>query len=152
MTYRACFSNDLPPLFLFHLLEYSNAEFDLDVGELNGRWRAAERAEGWSEIVVGSPGEASGVVTAAPSTGLWRLDDDGLAAFQRPDLYGLAVDSERESFFLRITAPGDRRYQGVGLGILLTRGRLLTDDGVLNDRARAWIAGLEAHYRTQPAD
>lgn len=151
VTYRACMSSGLPPLFLFHLLEYSGADFDLDVEGFNRRLREAEGVEGWSEIVVGSPGETSGVVTAAPPTGLYGLGDDGRVLFERSDLYGLAVDSERAAFFLRITGPGDRRYQGVGLGILLTRGRLLRDDGCLNDRARAWIAGLEAHYRTSPA-
>jgi D-alanine-D-alanine ligase-like ATP-grasp enzyme len=151
VTYRACASNGLPPLFLFHLLEYSGADFDLDVDSLNDRWRTGELAEGWSEIVVGSPGDASGVVSVAPGTGLWKLDEAGAAVFAGPDLFGLDVGSQDEGYFLRITAPGDRLYRGVGLGILLTRGRLLGDDGVLNERARAWLAGLESRYRVTAA-
>jgi hypothetical protein len=36
--------------------------------------------------------------------------------------------------------------EGADLGILVTRGRLMTDDFELNGRARAWIAGLESRF------
>jgi hypothetical protein len=59
------------------------------------------------------------------------------------------VDTENDGFFLRISNAGDWSYEGADLGILITRGRLMTDEFALNERARAWLAGLRAHYRTE---
>ncbi len=38
MTNHAAFAHADAPLFLFHLLEFSGVDFDLDVEELNARW------------------------------------------------------------------------------------------------------------------
>ena len=32
------------PLFLFHLLEYLDVDYEIDVAEINARWAAAGRA------------------------------------------------------------------------------------------------------------
>ncbi|MDX1522404.1 MAG: biotin carboxylase, partial [Anaerolineae bacterium] len=47
---------------------------------------------------------------------------------------------------LRISSAGDYQYDGADLGILVTRGRLMTDDFQLTDRAKAWIAGIRAKF------
>ena len=39
-----------------------------------------------------------------------------------------------------------RRARGQSIGRLLTRGRLMTDDYQLTERAKAWIRGLRAHF------
>jgi hypothetical protein len=46
--------------------------------------------------------------------------------------------------------PADYRYEGADLGILITRGRSMTDDFKLNDRAHAWIKGLKSYYYGKP--
>jgi hypothetical protein len=61
-----------------------------------------------------------------------------------------AIDSEREAFFLRITGPGDYRYEGADLGILITRGRSMDDNFKLNLRARDWIRGIKHYYAGKP--
>lgn len=40
------------------------------------------------------------------------------------------VTSEDECFFLRVYAPGDYRFKGADLGILVTKGRMQTADGL----------------------
>jgi hypothetical protein len=140
------------PLFLFHLLEYSGADFDLDVPALNARWADPGSIESWSEIVVACTSDQLGVVTEAPPSGIWRLGDEDDVSYDRFDHLGSTMEPEREAFFLRVIGPGDRCYQGVGLGILLTRGRVTTDGSELNDTARAWIRGLNARYRTRPEE
>ena len=65
----------------------------------------------------------------------------------RFDYHRRAVEDESHGFYLRISGKGDYRYKGADLGILITRGRLMTDDFELNDRARAWIDGIVAHYQ-----
>lgn len=40
MTNHAAFAYADAPLFLFHLLEFSGVPFDLNVKEINERWRS----------------------------------------------------------------------------------------------------------------
>jgi hypothetical protein len=86
------------------------------------------------------------VVTNAPPTGIYRMAVDGTVSYDRFDFDRQAIDSEREAFFLRITGPGDYRYEGADLGILITRGRVMGNDFELNDRARNWIRGIKKLY------
>jgi len=89
-------------------------------------------------------------VTHAPATGIYRLAEDGTIGYQRFDFERRAIDSEREAFFLRITGPGDYRYEGADLGILITRGRSMDDNFKLNLRARDWIRGIKQFYAGKP--
>ena len=57
-----------------------------------------------------------------------------------------------EAFFQRISNVGDYCYEGADLGILVTRGRLMTEDFQLNDRAKAWIDGIRGQFKTKPVD
>ena len=56
------------------------------------------------------------------------------------------MEDEQHGFYLRISGKGDYRYKGADLGILITRGRLMTEDFELNDRAHAWIKSIFGHY------
>jgi biotin carboxylase len=137
------------PLFLFHLLEFSGVDFAVDVKDLNARWADPGCLETWSELVVASTSDETGVITEAPPSGIWRLGDDGDVTHARFDTCGTTMATEREAFYLRVTGPGDVRRNRIGLGILLTRGRLTNETGGLNDTARAWIRGLTDKYRAR---
>jgi D-alanine-D-alanine ligase-like ATP-grasp enzyme len=149
ITNHGMFAHADVPLFLFHLLEFSGVQFELDIGELNARWADPRFVDSWSEIVLKSSADEVDFVTAAPDSGLWRLDAAGRATYNRFDYHRSAVETDGDGLFLRITGPGDYRYKGADLGILITRGRLMTDEFELNDRARAWIAGLSGAYRAR---
>jgi hypothetical protein len=86
------------------------------------------------------------VITNAPESGIWNLNSKKLLHYDRFDYHRRAVESESEAFFLRIDGSGDYRYEGVDLGVLITRGRLMTDDFELNDRAKSWIKGIQSQY------
>jgi hypothetical protein len=146
MTNHAAFAHADAPLFVFHLLECSDVKFKLDVDELNKRWSDPENVDSWSQMVIKHPSDSVDVVIAAPESGIWRLHNDGSLVYDRFDYHRRAIESEREAFFLRISGAGDYRYKGADLGILITRGRLMTDDFKLNDRAKAWIKGIRAHF------
>jgi hypothetical protein len=75
---------------------------------------------------------------------------DGSISYDRFDYHRQAIESEQEAFFLRITGPGDYRYEGADLGILITRGRSMTDDFDLNERASDWIKGIKRLYAAKP--
>ena len=137
------------PLVLFHLLEWMDVDFELSVRQLNQRWARPENIDAWSQLVIKHTADTVEVVTKAPPTGIWRIDDRGNVLFSRYDIQRRAVESEEEAFFFRITKPGDYRYEGADLGILVTRGRLMTPDFELNERAKAWIRGIKSYFKAR---
>ncbi len=150
MTNHAAFAHADAPLFLFHLLEFSDVPFELDIEELNARWADADNIDSWSQMVIKHVEDSVDIVTEAPESGIWRLLPDGRVEYDRFDYHRRAVESEAEAFFLRILKPGDFRYEGADLGILVTRGRSMTDKFELTARAKAWIEGIRAHFKARP--
>ncbi len=138
------------PLFLFHLAEYLDVDYELDVDDLRRRCGNDRLTDVWGQIILKEPDDGVELLTAAPRTGIWRLRDDGQISFSRPasDWHGLADESE--GFYLRILGPGDYRYRGADLGILVTRTRLQADDGKLTERCRMWIDGIRACFSGAP--
>lgn len=150
MTNLASFAHADAPLFLFHLLEFSGIDFELDVAELNQRWSNPDNIDDWSQLVIKHTGEAVEYVTSAPPSGIWTLTDDGNVDFVRQQTHRRTARDERNAFWLRIANTGDYFYEGADLGILVTPGRLMDDDFQLTDRAKAWIDGIRALYTTRP--
>jgi hypothetical protein len=138
------------PLFLFHLLEFMDVEYEIDVDELNRRWAHPGNIDDWTQFILKQTDEAVELITQAPASGIWRMGDDGIA-FDRRDSDWHTVADESEAFYLRIATEGGYRYPGADLGILVTRGRFLDDDHELVDRARRWITGIKGQFRSVPA-
>ena len=150
MTNHAAFAHADAPLFLFHLLEFSGKPFKLDVEELNARWADPDMIDSWSQMVIKHTDDTVDIVTAAPETGIYRMLNDGRIVYDRFDYHRRAVESEKEAFFLRISKPGDFRYEGADLGILVTRGRSMTDGFKLTERSKRWIAGIKSGFAARP--
>ncbi len=140
------------PLFLFHLAEYLNLDYQLDVEDLRRRWASDHLTDVWGQIILKEPDAGVELLTDAPRTGIWKLDRHGQITFSRQaaDWHGLGDDSE--GFYLRVLGPGDYRYPGADLGILVTRSRLQGDDGQLTDRCRAWINGIRSRFAGAPIE
>jgi biotin carboxylase len=138
------------PLFLFHLLEFMDVDYDIDVDELNERWTHPANIDEWAQFVMKQSEDTVDLITRAPPSGRWRLGADGSVRFVRPDTDWHTVADENEAFYLRIAAEGGYRYKGADLGILVTRGRLMDDGYELTGRARAWIAGIKAAFEGRP--
>jgi hypothetical protein len=150
MTNHAAFAHADAPLFLFHLLEFTGIPFNLDVAELNDRWADPEMIDSWSQMVIKHTEDSVDILTDAPQSGIYKMGNDGRVTFDRFDYHRRAVESEHEAFFLRILNPGDYRYEGADLGILVTRGRSMTEDFKLNDRAKRWIHGIKSAFAAKP--
>ena len=136
------------PLFLFHLLEYLGRR-------LRDRRRGDQRALGagrrastcGASSSSSRPTTRSSSSTTAPRTGIWKLDDEtGAVAFRRWANDWHSLQDESEAFYLRVLGPGDYRYKGADLGVLVTRSRLQDDDDQLTERARTWIDGVLAQF------
>ncbi len=150
ITNHAAFAHADAPLFLFHLLEFSGVDFEFDVDALNARWADPENIDEWSQLVIKHVDDSVDQIAAAPESGIWRLKADNSLEYARFDYHRRAVETENEGFWLRISGPGDYRYEGADLGILITRGRLMTEDFELTDRARSFISGLRGAYQGKP--
>ena len=138
------------PLFAFHLLEFMDVPYELDVAEINERWGRVELLDVWTQAVIKETDDRTELITAAPGTGIWRIDDDGHVVWSRWGNDWHSIQDESEAFFLRVAGSGDYRYKGGDLGILVSRGRFETDDGALNERARRWIDGIKRQYVSTP--
>lgn len=150
MTNHAAFAHADAPLFIFHLLEFSGVDFDFDIPELNKRWSEPDNIDSWSQMVIKNTGEAVELLTDAPQTGIWNLNDDGSIVYDRFDYHRRAVESETEAFFLRILKPGDYIYEGADLGILVTRGRSMDRKFALTKRSQNWIKGIKEKFVSTP--
>ncbi len=146
ITNHAVFALADAPLYLFHILEWMDVDYDLDVDEINERWSNQENIDGWSQLVIKHTEDTIEHVNTAPRSGIWHLYDNGHIQFDRMDTHRRAVDAENEAFFLRIAKAGDYIYEGADLGILVARGRMMTDDFQLTDRAKRWIKAFRGQY------
>ena len=75
------------------------------------------------------------------------MNSDGNVSFVRRAAQFTSVGDEQEAFYLRVYGVGQYRYHGADLGILITRGRMQTDDRKLIDRAKLWNAGIKAQFK-----
>jgi len=60
------------------------------------------------------------------------------------------VSGENEAFYLRVYTAGDYRYHGADMGILVSRGRMQTDDRKLKPRAKEWAAAIHRQFQCVP--
>jgi hypothetical protein len=144
------------PLFLFHILEYMNVDFELDVDEINERWEELASGDLWSQMVMKETEDIVQRLTATPRTGQYSLDSSGALVFRRAALDWHQLQNEAEAFFMRIYAPGDYRWKGADLGVLVTKGRLQVDSttgkSALTIRARHLVESIRTEYTGTPID
>jgi hypothetical protein len=137
------------PLFLFHLLEYLDVDYSIDVDEINERWRELAAVDVWSQLIMKEPRDVVERILEAPRTGTYQLDEDDTLSFAQVSNDWHDVTHEDEAFFLRVYAPGDFRFKGADLGVLVSKGRMQTAEG-LTKKGRAYIDGIRAQYVSEP--
>jgi biotin carboxylase len=139
------------PLFLFHLLEFMDVKYTVNVEEINERWRDLAAVDVWSQLIMKEPNDSVERILAAPRTGTWHLSDEGELTFAQVTNDWHDLTGEDEAFYLRVYGPGDYRFRGADLGILVTKGRMQTADG-LTQRCRRYIEGIRTQYVSEPVE
>lgn len=134
------------PLFLFHLLEYLDVDYEIDADEINQRWEELASVDHWSQLILKTGDERIRMITEAPKTGIYHINKDGTLEYQRNTLDWHYLATKDEAFFLRIGGEGSYLYKGADLGILVTKSRMQTDDNELTERCRHFITGLHDLY------
>lgn len=140
-TYGGC------PMYMFHLLEYMNIDWDIDLAKVQQRW---SEFDNWSQLILKYTVDQVEMITKAPSSGIYRMGKSGDIKLVRKSIDWFLVSDEDEAFYLRVYSAGDYRYHGADLGILVSRGRFQTDDRKLTDRAKAWVRAINGEFDSIP--
>ncbi len=123
----------------------------MNVEEINERWRDLAAVDVWSQLIMKEPTDSVERILAAPRTGTWHLSDEGELTFAQVTNDWHDLTGEDEAFYLRVYGPGDYRFRGADLGILVTKGRMQTADG-LTQRCRRYIEGIRTQYVSEPVE
>lgn len=152
LTNHAKFAMTDVPLFLFHMLEWLDVPYEIDTKELTNRWAMAENMDSWSQLVIKHTKKSLELVTEAPESGIWEMKKNGNIQFKKMDAHRQSVVNDNEAFFLQITQKDGYFYEGADLGILVMRGRLMSDDFELSERGKRWIKAIRSKYKADIID
>ena len=152
LTNHAKFAMDDVPLFLFHMLEWLDIPYEINVNELVDKWAKAENMDSWSQLVIKHTKKSLELATSAPESGIWEMKKNGNIQFKKMDSHRQSVVDDNEAFYLQITQKDGYLYEGADLGILVMRGRLMSDDFKLSERGKRWIRAIRSHYKSEIID
>lgn len=152
LTNNAKFAITDVPLFLFHLLEWLNVNYTVDVNTLTNSWAMAENMDSWSQLIIKHTKKTVEFVTQAPSSGIWEMKKNESIQFKKMDVRRQSIMDDNEAFYLQITQKDDYLYEGADMGILVMRGRLMSDDFKLQERAQRWIKAIRQQYKADLID
>ncbi len=131
------------PLMLFHLLEFMDVDFEVDIQQIQDR--LADFGS-WTQLVLKQTDDQVRLITKAPQSGIWLMGNDGEISFVRKSIDWTNVDDEDDAFYLRIYGEDEYSYLGADMGILVTRGRMQSDDRELLPRAKKWIDAIHNKF------
>lgn len=139
------------PLFLFHLLEWMDVDYTIDVDEINERWLELAAVDVWAQLIMKEPEDRVERLLETPRTGTYVMHEDGSIEFQSVAADWHQLNHEDEFFFLRVYGAGDYRFKGADLGVLVTKARMQSGSE-LTERARQYITAIRTHYAGEPID
>jgi biotin carboxylase len=131
------------PLFLFHLLEYLDVDYRVDMRKIQNRWNEFDF---WSQLILKQTEDRVQILTKAPQTGIYQMDKYGAITFDRSEIDWTNVIDNDEAYYLRVYKEGDYTYKGADLGVVVTRGRMQTEDRKLRERAVAWNKAIKGEF------
>ena len=86
------------PLFLFHLLDYMDVDYELDIDEINSRWeRGYGDDEVWGQLIITETSPDVELFTATPRAGVWHLDDGRISFARQANDWARCSTSPRPS-------------------------------------------------------
>jgi len=135
------------PLFLFHLLEFMDVDWECDLDAVQARWRDFDR---WSQLIIKQTTDEVEVITQAPPSGLWRMNDEGDIHYIRLATDWHNVTGSDEAFYLRVYGVNEYRYPGADMGVLLVRDRMQTADRQLVPKAAQWAHAIVSKFAGVP--
>jgi biotin carboxylase len=133
------------PLLMFHLLEFMNVDYSIDIEAIQQRWADFDT---WTHVIFKYNAEEVRIINQVPRSGIWRMAEDGNVEVIRRTADWSNVSGMDEAFFLRILGPGEYLYKGADMGVLLVRGHMQTASDKLTSRARNWVAAMKSQFHS----
>ena len=152
LTNNAKFAHLDVPLFLFHLLEWMDVNYEIDVDVLSKRWSSEAYMDSWSQLIIKHVPKTVELTLEAPASGIWEMKKNGNIEYKSSDNQRTSITQDNQAFFMRLTDTNDYMYEGVDLGILILQGRLMTDAFQLTERAKKWISAIHSNFKSQIVD
>jgi hypothetical protein len=133
------------PLLMFHLLEFMNVDYDIDLDAIQQRWMEFDT---WTHVIFKYTSDEVRIINQVPRSGIWRMqDDDSIELIRRTADWSNASGMD-EAFFLRILGPGEYLYKGADMGVLLVRGHMQTSTDNLTTRAKNWVSAMKMQFHS----
>lgn len=132
------------PLLMFHLLEFMNVDYSIDLDAIQQRWMDFDT---WTHVIFKYTSEEIRILNQVPRSGIWRMDGDNVELIRRTADWSNASGME-EAFFLRILGPGEYLYKGADMGVLLVRGHMQTPTDKLTVRAKNWVSAMKSKFNS----
>jgi hypothetical protein len=144
MTNEALLDAGEVPLLLFHLLEWLDVAYKIDVEVFNRKSAVSTLPRGWCQMIIEHIGDGPEVAHQLPRTGIWGMSTAGEINFVRSKFEPPALRGEHEALFFRTVDAGRTVRPGEGIGRVVLHGRLMTDDYALTECARSWIRAFRS--------
>ncbi len=140
LTNMSDFCNQNIPLFLFHLLEYSDTEFNISTEEFNRIVQEFEHPE-FGQLIFKYTDSTLRKITTVPATGIYAFENGALSYKKHADNPRLM--EKDEIFILRIISNDEYAYKGADLVILFANHNLQDSDNQLTPIATSLINATE---------
>lgn len=134
------------PLFAFHILEYSGADFTLDLDAIHAESSAAVAGQTWSTLVIQHQRPETERTTVAPRTGRYRIGAGSSLEFLSADVDWQEISEPDEAFWFRSSGPGEIVSTGVDIGMLITRRRSQEEHYALTEGTKQLIPSILGKY------
>ncbi|KAM9863939.1 hypothetical protein ACI1US_00098 [Leucobacter sp. BZR 635] len=134
------------PLFAYHVLEYSGADFTLDIAEIQAERARALEGQTWSTLVIQHARPQTERTVVAPRTGRYRVGAGGSLEFVSPDIDWQEISEPGDAFWFRSSGPGEIVAKGVDVGMLITRRRSQEEHYALTDDTKQLITAIQSKY------
>jgi len=151
MTNTSPFCQKTMPLFLLHLLEYTEDAIPFTPAAYNALSLKEGAAGTSSQMIIKSTDSSLLKLLSAPVSGVYQLTSSGqlqlIKASSEPTDKG---DDPSQAYLLRIMNTDDYAYKGGDLAILFLNIQLTTEGGTqLNSDANQWIEAVHHAFETR---
>ena len=149
MTNLSPFCQKTVPLFLLHLMEYSEMPIPISPTEYN-ELSLRQGAEGISSQMILKYLESNlKVVVQSPVSGIYELDDAGsLTLIEASTEPTAKQDYPQRAYLLRVLKEGDYAYKGADLAIVFLNKVLMDQQGTqINTQAKQWIQAIRSAFK-----
>lgn len=136
------------PLFLFHLLEFSDIPFELDPTAYNQN-SVFEGSLPSSQMILKYTKKELNVIAEAPVSGVYTLNEKGKLHLKHPSSNRVEALEANDCFLFRIMETGEYAYYGGDLAILFTNVPLIKATQ-LTPEASEWLQAFQALYQLRP--